>query len=119
MRGQLEVELVLVEEAAPLSMPRPSLSPRRCPRRCLCSGRAACLRRRRSGGPHAGEEPDGCVDLGLPEAAFGVCALTGALVYGALGSCFRRWPVCTVAFLIVGLPRFVVAAFTDASRRWR
>ncbi|MER5221822.1 MFS transporter [Streptomyces flaveus] len=63
---------------------------------------------------HAREELGGSVDLGLLEAAFGICALTGALVYGAVGSRFRRWPVFTVAFLIVGLPRFVVAAFTDS-----
>ena len=62
----------------------------------------------------AREELDGSIDLGLLNAAFGVCALAGALVYGAVGSCFRRWPVFTIAFLIVGLPRFVVAAFTDA-----
>ncbi|MEU0929114.1 MFS transporter [Streptomyces malaysiensis] len=62
---------------------------------------------------HAREELDGSIDLGLLNAAFGICALTGALVYGAVGSRFRRWPVFTVAFLIVGLPRFVVAAFTD------
>jgi MFS family permease len=30
-----------------------------------------------------------------------------------VGSRFRRWPVFTIAFLVVGLPRFVVAAFTD------
>jgi MFS family permease len=63
---------------------------------------------------HAREELGGSVDLGLLEASFGICALTGALVYGAVGSRFRRWPVFTVAFLIVGLPRFVVAAFTDS-----
>jgi hypothetical protein len=62
---------------------------------------------------HAREELDGSIDLGLLNAAFGICALTGALVYGAVGSRFRRWPVFTIAFLIVGLPRFVVAAFTD------
>ncbi|MEV6080024.1 MFS transporter [Streptomyces sp. NPDC052069] len=62
---------------------------------------------------HAREELDDAVDLGLLKAAFGVCALTGSLVYGALGSRFRRWPVFTIAFLIGGLPRFVVAAFTD------
>ncbi|WP_279631425.1 MFS transporter [Streptomyces aquilus] len=56
---------------------------------------------------------DGAVDLGLLNAAFGVCALVGALVFGAVGSRFRRWPVFTIAFLIGGLPRFVVAAFTD------
>nr|WSY50857.1 MFS transporter [Streptomyces sp. NBC_00886] len=62
---------------------------------------------------HAREKLDGSIDLGLLNAAFGVCALTGALVYGAVGSRFRRWPVFTIAFLVVGLPRFVVAAFTD------
>ncbi|MFJ4965959.1 MFS transporter [Streptomyces sp. NPDC088729] len=61
----------------------------------------------------AREDLDGAVDLGLLNAVFGVCALTGALVYGAVGSRFRRWPVFTIAFLIGGLPRFVVAAFTD------
>jgi predicted MFS family arabinose efflux permease len=61
----------------------------------------------------AREELDGSIDLGLLNAAFGVCALAGALVYGAVGSRSRRWPVFTIAFLIVGLPRFVVAAFTD------
>ncbi|MFF1379439.1 MFS transporter [Streptomyces sp. NPDC058308] len=58
-------------------------------------------------------ELDGSIDLGLLNAAFGVCALAGALVYGVVGGRFRRWPVFTIAFLIVGLPRFVVAAFTD------
>ncbi|MGW5465851.1 MFS transporter [Streptomyces sp. NPDC003996] len=62
---------------------------------------------------HGREELGGSVDLGLLDATFGVCALIGALVYGAVGSRFRRWPVFTVAFLIVGLPRFVVVAFTD------
>ncbi|MEU5045360.1 MFS transporter [Streptomyces griseorubiginosus] len=57
---------------------------------------------------------DGAVELGLLNAAFGVCALTGALVYGAVGSRVRRWPLFTVAFLIGGLPRFMVAACTDA-----
>jgi len=60
----------------------------------------------------AREQLGGSIDLGLLNAAFGVCALAGALVYGAVGSRFRRWPVFTAAFLIVGLPRFVVAAFT-------
>ncbi|WP_106429325.1 MFS transporter [Streptomyces sp. SPB074] len=62
---------------------------------------------------HAREELDGAVDLGLLNAAFGVCALAGALAYGAVGSGFRRWPVFTIAFLLGGMPRFVVAAFTD------
>jgi predicted MFS family arabinose efflux permease len=58
-------------------------------------------------------ELGGAVDLGLLNAAFGVCALAGALVYGAVGSRFRRWPVFAVAFLVGGMPRFAVAAFTD------
>jgi MFS family permease len=62
---------------------------------------------------HARDQLDGAVDLGLLEAAFGLCALTGALVYGTVGSRFRRWPLFTIAFLVGGLPRFVVAAFTD------
>ncbi len=62
---------------------------------------------------HAREELGGSVDLGLLNAAFGICALTGALVYGAVGCRYRRWPVFTVAVLVVGLPRFVVAACTD------
>ncbi|MFF2654448.1 MFS transporter [Streptomyces sp. NPDC058045] len=61
---------------------------------------------------HARRELGGSVELGLLEAVFGVCALAGALVYGAVGGRFRRWPVFTVAFLVVGLPRFVVAAVT-------
>ncbi|WP_234444316.1 MFS transporter [Streptomyces sp. NRRL F-525] len=62
---------------------------------------------------HAREELAGSIDLGLLNATFGICALTGALAYGAVGSHFRRWPVFTIAFLVVGLPRFVVAACTD------
>lgn len=52
---------------------------------------------------HVRQELDGAVDLGLLNAAFGVCALTGALVYGAVGSRFRRWSVFAIAFLIGGL----------------
>ncbi len=63
---------------------------------------------------HAHEQLDGAIDLGLLNAAFGICALTGALICGAVGSRFRRWPVFTIAFLIGGLPRFVVAAFSDS-----
>lgn len=49
---------------------------------------------------HARGELDGAVDLGLLNATFGICALTGALVYGAVGSRSRRWPVFTIAFLV-------------------
>jgi MFS family permease len=52
------------------------------------------------------------VDLGLLETAFALCALAGALLYGTVGHRWRRWPVFTAAFLIVGMPRFAVAAFT-------
>lgn len=62
---------------------------------------------------HARRELGGAADLGMLEAAFGVCALIGAVGYGAVGGRVRRWPVFTVAFLVVGLPRFVVAAFSD------
>ncbi|WP_285567875.1 MFS transporter [Streptomyces sp. NBC_01463] len=62
---------------------------------------------------HAREEHGGAIHLGLLNAAFGICALTGALVYGAIGSRLRRWPVFTIAFLVAGLPRFAVAALTD------
>jgi MFS family permease len=54
----------------------------------------------------------GPTDLGLVEALFAAGALTGALTYGAVGHRFRRWPVYVVAFIIVGTPRFVVAALT-------
>ncbi|WP_432012135.1 MFS transporter [Streptomyces cucumeris] len=62
---------------------------------------------------HARDELGGSADLGLLEALFCFGALTGALAYGVVASRFRRWPVFMVAFLIVGVPRFVVAAFTD------
>ena len=61
---------------------------------------------------HARTELGGPVALGLLEALFSAGALTGALVYGLVGARFRRWPTFTVAFLIVGAPRFVVAAVT-------
>nr|WP_307795143.1 MFS transporter [Actinacidiphila acididurans] len=62
---------------------------------------------------HVRDKLGGAGDLGVLEALFSAGALTGALVYGWVGRRFRRWPVFTVAFLIVGMPRFVVAAFTD------
>ncbi len=62
---------------------------------------------------HVREELGGAADLGLLNALFSVSALTGALVYGAVAGRFRRWPVFTVAFLIGGMPRFLVAALTD------
>jgi MFS family permease len=59
---------------------------------------------------HARENLGGARDLGLLAAVFGGCALLGALLYAAVGHRFRRWVLFTVAFLICGLPRFVVAA---------
>jgi MFS family permease len=56
----------------------------------------------------------GVVDLGVLEAAFAAGALAGALVYAAVGGRVRRWPVFTAAFLIVGAPRFVVAAVSHS-----
>ena len=61
---------------------------------------------------HVRDRLGGSVDFGVLEATFAVCALIGALVYAAVGSRLRRWPVFTVAFLIVGMPRFAVAALT-------
>jgi MFS family permease len=61
---------------------------------------------------HVRDELGGAVDFGVLEALFGAGALAGALAYGAVGARFRRWPVFTVAFLVVGMPRFAVAAFT-------
>lgn len=54
------------------------------------------------------------LDLGMLETVFAVCALAGAVLYGAAGHRWRRWPVFTAAFLIVGMPRFAVAAFTGS-----
>ena len=52
------------------------------------------------------------LDLGMLETVFAVCALAGALLYGALAHRWRRRTVFAVAFLIVGAPRFAVAALT-------
>jgi MFS family permease len=52
------------------------------------------------------------LDLGMLETVFAVCALAGALLYGALAHRWRRRSVFAVAFLIVGAPRFAVAALT-------
>ncbi|MYS24142.1 MFS transporter [Streptomyces sp. SID4948] len=62
---------------------------------------------------HVREELGGSAALGLLNALFSVSALTGTLVYGAVAGQVRRWPVFTVAFLIGGMPRFLVAALTD------
>jgi MFS family permease len=54
----------------------------------------------------------GAPALGLVEALFCAGALAGALSYGAIGGRARRWPLYTAAFIIVGAPRFLVAALT-------
>ncbi|ATW48724.1 MFS transporter [Streptomyces peucetius] len=64
---------------------------------------------------HAKENLGGARDLGLLAAVFGGCALLGALLYAAVGHRFRRRVLFTVAFLICGLPRFVVAALVDGT----
>ncbi|MGW7054978.1 MFS transporter [Streptomyces sp. NPDC054887] len=64
---------------------------------------------------HAKDNLGGAADLGLLTAVFGGSALLGALLYGAVGERFPRRAVFTVAFLLCGLPRFVVAALTDGT----
>ncbi|MEW2083131.1 MFS transporter [Streptomyces sp. NPDC005283] len=64
---------------------------------------------------HAKENLGGAGDLGLLVAVFGGCALLGALLYGAIGHRFPRRALFTVAFVLCGLPRFVVAALTDGT----
>ena len=61
---------------------------------------------------HVRDSLGGAPALGLVEALFSAGALAGALIYGAIGGRARRWPLYTAAFLIVGAPRFVVAALT-------
>jgi MFS family permease len=50
--------------------------------------------------------------LGLLETLFALFALAGALLYSAYGHRLPRRPVYAVAFLVVGAPRFLVAAGT-------
>ncbi|MCP3822494.1 MFS transporter [Streptomyces sp. A3M-1-3] len=64
---------------------------------------------------HAKDNLGGAPDLGLLVAVFGGCALLGALLYGAVGHRFPRRALFTVAFLLCGLPRFVVAALVDGT----
>ena len=52
--------------------------------------------------------------LGLLEALFAVFALAGALLYSAYGGRITRRRLYAVAFLIVGAPRFVIAASTHS-----
>jgi predicted MFS family arabinose efflux permease len=50
------------------------------------------------------------VGLGLLFGSFGVGALTGSVLSAAFGPRMPRWPVYTVAFLVVGAPRFGLLA---------
>jgi len=50
--------------------------------------------------------------LGTAESAFAIGALIGATLYAAMAGRLPRWPVYTLGFLIVGMPRFAVAALT-------
>ncbi|HEU5417732.1 MAG TPA: MFS transporter [Streptosporangiaceae bacterium] len=52
------------------------------------------------------------VDLGILEALFSLGALAGALAYSAAGARCRRWPLFVLVYLVVGAPRFAVAAGT-------
>jgi hypothetical protein len=54
----------------------------------------------------------GAADLGLLEALFSLGALAGALAYSAAGARCRRWPLFVLVYLVVGAPRFLVAATT-------
>ncbi|MFF0743201.1 MFS transporter [Streptomyces sp. NPDC004111] len=62
---------------------------------------------------HARENLGGATQLGLLSALFGGAALLGALLYGVVGHHFPRRAVFTAAFMIGGMPRFLVAALTD------
>ena len=61
---------------------------------------------------HVRDDLGGAAALGLLEALFSAGALAGALIYAVAGGRVRRWPLYVVAFLIVGAPRFGVAALT-------
>jgi MFS family permease len=50
--------------------------------------------------------------LGTAETGFAVGALAGAVVYSTLADRLPRWLVFTLGFIIVGMPRFAVAALT-------
>ncbi|MFI1013321.1 MFS transporter [Streptomyces sp. NPDC020965] len=64
---------------------------------------------------HAKDNLGGAGELGLLVALFAGFALLGAVLYGAVGHRFPRRVVFTVAFLLCGAPRFVVAALTDGT----
>ena len=50
--------------------------------------------------------------LGTAESAFAAGALVGAVLYSAMADRLPRWPVFTLGLIIVGMPRFAVAALT-------
>lgn len=50
--------------------------------------------------------------LGTAESAFAAGALVGAILYSTMAERLPRWPVFTLGFIIVGVPRFAVAALT-------
>jgi MFS family permease len=54
------------------------------------------------------------LDLGMLETVFALCALAGALLYGAVAHRWRRRTVFAAAFVVVGAPRFAVAALTGS-----
>ena len=67
---------------------------------------------------HVREKSAGSAELGLLNALFSVGALAGALAYGALAGHVRRRPTFTIAFLVGGMPRFLVAAVTGSVARY-
>jgi MFS family permease len=52
--------------------------------------------------------------LGTAESAFAAGALIGALLYSTMAERLPRWPVFMLGFIIVGMPRFAVAALTTS-----
>lgn len=50
------------------------------------------------------------VGLGTLFGVFGMGALVGTVLYGIVGPRLPRWPVFTLAFLVVGAPRFGLLA---------
>ncbi|NBM17260.1 MFS transporter [Streptomyces sp. GC420] len=62
---------------------------------------------------HADRELGGSVDLGFAAGMWGAGAVTGTALYGAFGHRLPRRPVFAVCFLVIGLPRFAMAAFSS------
>lgn len=50
--------------------------------------------------------------FGTAESALAIGALIGAILYSTMAERLPRWPVFTLGFIIVGMPRFAVAALT-------